>query len=150
MKPILLIFVSALLLSASDPQDAKKTTAPAPAKTVKPLEIPKDAVESEPGNFHYTDSDGKKWIYRKTPFGVSRTEDKPADSAAASAAPSAAAPSGKTTDAGIKAVEDGDIVHFERPGPFGPYKWQKKKSELDENERAALDRTRTAAKTKQD
>jgi len=150
MKPIFLIFVSALLLSASDPQAAKKTTAPAPAKTVKPLEIPKDAVESEPGNFHYTDSDGKKWIYRKTPFGVSRTEDKPADSVAAPAATSAAAPSGKTTDAATKAVEDGDIVHFERPGPFGPYKWQKKKSELDEDERAALDRSRTAAKTKQD
>ena len=150
MKPIFLIFVSALLLSASDPQAAKKTTAPAPAKTAKPLEIPMDAVESEPGNFHYTDSDGKKWIYRKTPFGVSRTEDKPADSVAAPAATSAAAPSGKATDAAIKAVEDGDIVHFERPGPFGPYKWQKKKSELDENERAALDRSRTAAKTKQD
>jgi len=150
MKPIFLIFVSALLLSASDPQAAKKTTAPAPAKTVKPLEIPKDAVESEPGNFHYADSDGKKWIYRKTPFGVSRTEDKPADSVTAPAATSAAAPSAKTTDAAIKAVEDGDIVHFERPGPFGPYKWQKKKSELDENERAALDRSRTAAKTKQD
>ena len=146
MKLIFLIFVSALILSASDPQAAKKTTEPAPAKAVKPLEIPKDAVETEPGSFKYTDSDGKKWIYRKTPFGVSRTEDKPADSAGASAA----APSGKTTDAGIKAVEDGDIVHFERPGPFGPYKWQKKKSELDDNERAALDRTRTAAKTKQD
>jgi hypothetical protein len=140
MKLIFLIFVSALMLSASDPQAAKKTTAP--AKAVKPLEIPKDAVETEPGAFHYTDSDGKKWVYRKTPFGVSRTEDKPVDGPAASAA----APAG----AGIKAVEDGDIVHFERPGPFGPYKWQKKKSELDDNERAALDRVRTAAKAKQD
>ena len=37
-----------------------------------------------------------------------------------------------------KATEDGDTVRFERPGPFGVYKWQKKKSDLDETEKAAL------------
>jgi hypothetical protein len=144
MKLIILIFVSTLMLSASDPQTAKKTTPPAPAKGIKPLEIPKEAVETEPGTFRYTDSDGKKWIYRKTPWGVARLEDKPADGA------TAAADKPAETSTGIKAVEDGDVVRFERPGPFGPYRWQKKKSELDETERAALDRARTAAKGKQD
>jgi hypothetical protein len=140
MKLVILIFASALMLSASDPQPAKKTTPPAPAKTIKPLEVPKEAVEIEPGTFRYTDSDGKKWIYRKTPWGVSRLEDKPVDAA------------DKPVDASatIKAVEDGDVVRFERPGPFGAYRWQKKKSDLDETERAALDRARTAAKAKQD
>jgi hypothetical protein len=144
MKLILAIFASTLVFAASDPQPAKKNTAPAPpvAKPIKPLEIPKGAVETDPGTFRYTDSDGKKWIYRKTPFGVSRLEDKPTDDAAAV----------KQADAteGIKAVEDGDSVRFERPGPFGAYKWTKKKSELDESERAALERSRTAAKAKQD
>lgn len=145
MKLILAMFASALMLVASDPQPAKKTTAPAPApapaKQIKPVEIPKGAVETDPGTFRFTDSDGKKWIYRKTPFGVSRFEDKPADDAAV-----------KPADAseGIKAVEDGDSVRFERPGPFGAYKWTKKKSELDESERAALERSRNAAKAKQD
>src|SRR5437016_3293580 len=99
MKLIFLVFASALMLSASDAQPAKKTTPPAPAKTIKPLEIPKEAVEIDPGTFRYTDSDGKKWIYRKTPWGVSRLEDKPVDAAA-----------DKTVDVGatIKAVEDGD------------------------------------------
>src|SRR5215469_5647338 len=137
MKILLAIFASALVLAATDPQATKKTTAP--ARTIKPLEIPKDAVETEPGTFRYTDSNGKKWIYRKTPFGVSRMEDKPEDTAAKPVDPAE----------GIKAVEDGDTVHFERPGPFGTYKWDKKKSELDDVERVALERTRTAAKADQ-
>ena len=139
MKLILTMFASALLLSATDPQATKKTTAP--ARTVKPVEIPKGAVESEPGTFRFTDADGKKWIYRKTPWGVSKVEDKGTDAAAST----------KPVDpsAGITATEDGDTVRFERPGPFGVYKWQKNKSELDESERAALERSRTP-KAKQD
>jgi hypothetical protein len=139
MRLILAVLASAMMLAASDPQSAKKTTAP--AKQIKPMEIPKGAVETEPGTFRYTDSEGKKWIYRKTPWGVARLEDKPED-------PSAPPP--VDPSAFIKATEDGDVVHFERPGPFGVYKWQKKISDLDETERTALDRARAAAKSKQD
>jgi hypothetical protein len=142
MKLMFAVFASAMMLAATDPQAEKKTTAPAPAKQIKPLEIPKGAVETEPGTFRYTDSDGKKWIYRKTPFGVARLEDKPTDDAAAQ--------SKVESSAGIKVTEEGDVVHFERPGPFGVYRWQKKVSDLDETERAALDRARATAKAKQD
>jgi len=143
MRLIFAMFTTALVLAASDPQAAKKTDQPAaPAKEIKPLEVPKGAVETEPGTFRYTDADGKKWIYRKTPFGVAKLEDKPAD--AADAAKPAADPA-----AGIKATEDGDVVRFERTGPFGVYKWQKKKSELDEVERTALERARAVAKANQ-
>ena len=142
MRLIFAMFTTALLLAASDPQAAKKKDQPpAPAKEIKPVEIPKGAVETDPGTFRFTDADGKKWIYRKTPFGVARLEDKPTDS---DAVKPAADPS-----AGVKAVEDGDVVHFERSGPFGVYKWQKKKSELDEIERAALERARSVAKANQ-
>src|ERR1700722_18517291 len=42
----------------------------------KPLtEIPASAVQFEPGSYHYTDSKGKKWILRPTPFGISKVED---------------------------------------------------------------------------
>ena len=34
----------------------------------------------------------------------------------------------------MKATEDGDTIRFERPGPFGTYKWQRKKTDLDEME----------------
>ena len=53
---------------------ASKAAAP---RLIQPLAIPKDAVEYEPGSFRATDAAGKKWIYRKTPFGVARLEDKP-------------------------------------------------------------------------
>ena len=145
MKLIFMMIAGALLLSATDPQTAKKTTAPPPARQIKPVEIPKGAVETEPGTFRYTDADGKKWIYRKTPWGVARMEDKPADNAAAAPQQPAA-----DATAGIKASEEGNVIHFERPGPFGTYKWQKKESELDESERAALERSRANAKAKQD
>ena len=42
----------------------------------KPMAIPAGATRSEDGDFHYTDPQGKKWIYRQTPFGVARLEEK--------------------------------------------------------------------------
>ena len=117
---------------------AKKKPAPAPAAEIT---IPAGATLVEPGTYTFTDPQGKKWIYRKTPFGIARAEDKPAEAVAAPAA-------GPTTIA----TEDGDIVRFERPGPFGPYRWTKKKSELDSDERAALERStgkQPAAKAKE-
>ena len=148
MKLFLVVCVSALALSAAAPQAQKKSTSATPkavAKTApntgdasKPMAIPAEAVLGEDGDYRYTDPQGKKWIYRKTPFGVTRLEDAP-ERAAAKVAP----PSG----AGIKATEDGDIVRFERLGPFGVWKWEKKKSELDETEKAALQNAQAGNKT---
>src|SRR5258708_3701600 len=81
--------LSAALLAAADGQAKKpaksepatetakpKTAKPQPVPAVtKPVEIPKDAVESEPGTYRYTDAQGKRWVYRKTPFGVARAEE---------------------------------------------------------------------------
>jgi hypothetical protein len=142
MRILFLIIVSAVLLSAAGQQAKKKAAAPAAAKTVKPLEIPAGAVESEPGTFKYTDPQGKKWIYRKTPWGTARLEDKPESEADRAAQ--------AERFANVKAIEDGDTVRFERPGPFGIYKWQKKKSELDEMEQAAWARARHDASAKQE
>ena len=149
MKLLFAVFVSALALSAQDPQanpPVKKPAAPkASAKTApkvtdasRPMSIPAQAVLAADGDYHYTDPQGKKWIYRKTPFGVARMEDTPQlTSAKAAAAPSAL----------IRATEDGDIVRFERKGPFGLWKWEKKKSELDEGEKAALANSQASSKT---
>src|SRR5205809_1968990 len=106
---------------------AKKKPASAP---VAEIVIPAGATLVEPGTYSFTDAQGKKWIYRQTPFGIVRLEDKPAEPAAA---PAAGPP--------ITATEDGDIVRFERPGPFGPFRWQKKKSEMDKDERSAWERS---------
>jgi hypothetical protein len=152
MKLLIAGIAVATLLSAADPQAAKaqqSTKAPAP-KVMQPLQIPAGAVESEPGTFRYTDAHGKKWIYRQTPFGIARIEDNPSGKAVAS-------DSGKglrsvEADRGldVKATGDGDTIRFERPGPFGVYKWQKNKSELDEMERAVWKRQQAQASAEQD
>jgi hypothetical protein len=99
---------------------------PAPPPTVKPLVIPPDAVPTPEGTYAYTDKAGQKWIYSKTPFGVSKIQDM------------GAAPSGFVTtpkEQLIKSVDAGDTVKFERQTPFGATRWEKKKSELTDEER---------------
>jgi len=139
MRLLFALSVFAILLAATEPQAKKTATpapAPAPAKPVKPVEIPPEAVEREPGRFYYTDAQGKKWIYSKTPFGIARMEDKPVD---------ADAPKPLDPLANVKITEEGDTVKFERPSPFGVYKWQKKLTDLDEQEKAALTRSRESS-----
>jgi hypothetical protein len=152
MKLFFAVFVSALVLSAQDPQanpPVKKPEAKAAPKAAakaapkvtdgsKPMPIPAEAVLAADGDYHYTDPQGKKWIYRKTPFGVTRMEDTP--QLTSTRGPDA-------SGAFIKATEDGDIVRFERQGPFGLWKWEKKKSELDEGEKAALANSQANHKT---
>jgi hypothetical protein len=143
MKLLIALCFTAALFAAHDPQQAKtddraqtKTEAKNQAKAEapeKPLtEIPASAVEFEPGSYHYTDAKGKKWILRPTPFGIAKIEDT-------------GVPLRKKGDQdhgmeNVKVTEDGDSVKFERPGPFGTYKWEKKKADLDAGEKAAWER----------
>jgi hypothetical protein len=123
MKILIAFTVSVMFLAAAE----------GPRKAAQPLVIPKGAVESDPGSYRFTDSDGRKWIYRKTPFGVARIPDQPAP-----ARPAAAQAAGEK----IKAFDAGDSVRFERPGPFGMYRWQTRKTDLSELERAAWNQAR--------
>jgi len=66
---------------------------------------------------------GRQWVCRQTPFGVMRALEKP-DAVAA-------------PPMDIRATDHGDRVSFERPGPFGVYRWERRKSDLDAAERAA-------------
>ena len=117
--------------------------------------IPKGATEIEPGVFKHKDASGKAFIYRKTPFGVTKSvegaaADKPAEAPApkepaASASPQAT-PFGdlkKQTHAQIKVVEKGDTLEFERTSPFGGVRWTNKKDQLTAEEREAWERTRS-------
>ncbi|HLK68882.1 MAG TPA: hypothetical protein VKU19_35870 [Bryobacteraceae bacterium] len=135
---LLIAFAFCVCLFAAE--DPAKKTSPAPSVPSAGnagVKIPAAAVKSSDGSYLYTDRQGKKWIYRKTPFGIARFEDKPAPDPAAAA-----------RYAGVKATADGDMIRFERPGPFGVYKWQRKKTELDEMEQAVWNReqSRTAAR----
>ena len=119
-------------------QDAAKTTSPPPPakQTKKPpavTAIPKDAVETTPGFYRWTDKDGKVWTYRRTPFGVTRW---PAESVnmGQEAADKQNAAGGRTT-----AVEAGDSIRFEQATPFGKRTWVRKKTALNETEQKVWD-----------
>lgn len=130
MKLLIVFSLSACLLAAADAKAKKVHVKGAPtasAMTAPNLQIPARAVKTDDGSYHYADPQGKKWIYRKTPFGIARLEDSPADADARTA-------ESQKRFAEVTAAGDGDTVRFERPGPFGIYRWQRKKTELDEME----------------
>ena len=129
MKTIrLIIFASmtfAMSLAAAD-----GAVAPTPG-------IPAGAVKTAAYTWSYADAQGHKWIYRQTPWGMARLEDKPDAQAAEYTARQAQY---------LKVADAGDSVRFERPGPFGTYRWETKKTELSVVEQAAWDRDRAAGK----
>lgn len=70
---------------------------------------------------------------RRTPFGEFKNAQDPKRDAEA---PAQSAP-------GLRvAGESADTVTFERKSPFGPSRWQRKKSELSAEERAAWERSK--------
>jgi hypothetical protein len=92
-----------------------------PAGKEDSKEKPAAAEQSAP-------KDGKKYVERRTPFGVVRVEDKEEPP--------------EEPPANMRAFEEGDNVRFERPTPFGVARWVRKKSELDQMERAVVERER--------
>ena len=140
MKFAFALVISAAMLAGGEPQAKKTQTA---AKTVAPnrISIPEGAVRQPDGRYFYTDSENRKWVFVRTPFGISRFEDKPGSATAPAASPAGA----DDPLANLKITESGGVVTFERKGPFGVSKWQKKKSELTEQESAALLRAQNSS-----
>ncbi|HZL55575.1 MAG TPA: hypothetical protein VFC21_00745 [Bryobacteraceae bacterium] len=102
---------------------AKKATPP----VAQPVTIPADATPNADGTYAYTDKAGKKWTYTRTPFGISKIEDVGPGSTG-----------GFTTipkEQLTKTTDNGDTVKFQRQTPFGTTNWEKKKSEMTDEER---------------
>lgn len=97
--------------------------------------VPADAKEIAPQVWQHTDKAGKTWIYRQTPFGLSKIEQ-------AKVAEGAAAQPASTPE--VKAEDLGDKVKFEKPGPFGKRIWERKKSEMTAEEKEWLAKSRPA------
>jgi hypothetical protein len=110
----------------------KKKTAKSTTVKVQPVTIPPDAVQIDANTYRYTDPAGKKWTYNRTPFGISKMEDKSGSAEDAKRAQEDTAQLIEST----KAVEDGDSIQFERASPFGTTHWKRYKTELNEMERA--------------
>ena len=130
MKIITLLISAGLVFSAAgqSTDTTKKSDTKKVTKVPDPPTIPKDATLLPDGSFRYVDKDGKKWIYRTTPFGVSKAEERPAP------------PVAQIADDPAKSEDLGDTVRFSRPTPFGPKVWTKKKSEMDVYEKGIFDR----------
>jgi hypothetical protein len=123
---------------AKAPVKSAKKAAPA-TKTAEPLVIPKTATPNADGSFSYTDKQGKEWRYMSTPFGVSRA----AAAGVVGAGTATAAPAAQA--AAIKAIDHGDTVRFEHSTPFGVTAYEKKKSDLTDDERQILESQNAAA-----
>lgn len=119
--------------------------------------IPKTAVEVEPGVYKQTEASGKTYTYRKTPFGVVKSLDEAKSAKPSGGEAPVAKPTSTPTPFGdvkatpqtetVKVTERGDVLEFERPSPFGSYKWKAKKSELKDSEREAWERSRRQTTT---
>ncbi|HWQ53311.1 MAG TPA: hypothetical protein VN442_06480 [Bryobacteraceae bacterium] len=140
MRIWICLFVAVAALCAAEKPAATKARAKQEANRTRKVEavvVPPGAVETEPGTWQYTDKQGRKWIYRKTPFGMARVEDKQS----AEEPSSAADPKAES----LEAFEDGEFVRFERKGPFGVYKWRRSKKDLNTAEQQAWDRAQASA-----
>ncbi len=124
------LLLAAGMASAQD--TANKTAVKKPAPQPADVTIPANAVQTEDGSFRAVDKKGKAWIYRKTPFGVAKSEEKPLPNTQAA-----------QEDTLTKATISGNTVHFEKPTPFGVTKWDKKMTDLDANEQRVVDRQKT-------
>ena len=132
MKVITLLITTGLVFVAagqSTSTDGKKTETQKVTKVPEPPTIPKDATALPDGSFRYVDKDGKKWIYRNTPFGVSKAEERTVVPVVQ-----------RIEDDPTKSQDQGDSVRFTRPTPFGDKIWSRKKTELDTYEKSIWER----------
>jgi hypothetical protein len=121
-----------------------KSHAPKPApdpKAMAPAQsIPAGAKLVEPNLYRYTDSNGKTWNYRQTPFGISKWEET---SPAGSEPVSQPAPQSKQAKSDPVVVTDlGDSYRFDKKTPFGHSSWTRKKSELTDEEKTIAETQR--------
>ena len=116
---------------------ARKPVAAPKATPVKAMTIPPDAIATPNGSYSWTDKQGKRWLFVKTPFGIMKSEAQPT-------------PSDSTPMANIKAIDAGDKVRFETATPFGIVKREKSKADLTDDERKLYESQNPAQAAKQD
>lgn len=130
------------------PQKASQQKAVAqkpPAKAEPPVQtIPAGAVQVESNLYRYTDSNGKTWNYRQTPFGINKWEQSATPETQPAPAPTAQTTSqspfrsAETKTEPITVTDLGDRYQFDKNTPFGHTTWVRKKSEVTKEERALI------------
>src|SRR5215831_14521042 len=126
MHKFLLLLLPLVVLGQSSSKSVEK---PPPPRKGAGLTVPPEAVNIAPGAWRYIDKDGKAWIYRATPITIVRMPESDFNA----------------MYPGVKVTERGDTVRFERPTPMGIVAWERKRSELREEEKAMLESARSKA-----
>lgn len=125
-------FVLMTVVAMSAAVQSEKKAVPEWDSKSRPAKVPAEAVQVDDYTWRLAGQDGKTWLYRRTPFGIVKFEDKPSPLPAA--------------EETLKVTEKNGEATFERRTPFTSYRWTKKVTELDETEKAALERARQQAK----
>lgn len=126
--------------------DQKAVAQKPPTKAEPPVQaIPAGAVQVEPNLYRLTDSNGKTWNYRQTPFGINKWEQsatpetQPAPAPAAQSASSSNFRSAATKSEPITVTDLGDSYRFDKNTPFGHSTWTRKKSDVTAKEKAIVE-----------
>jgi hypothetical protein len=127
------------------PAASKAAAHKPPLKAEPPVTaIPAGATQVEPNLYRMTDSNGKTWNYRQTPFGINKWEQTSTPEAAPVPEPVPQSTQGSLRSSQVKtepiAVTDlGDSYRFDKNTPFGHSTWVRKKSEVTAKERAIIE-----------
>ena len=124
MRGIVFVWILGLTLVAGTEAQEGRTK---PAETPAPAAVPAGAVRVDASTWRWTDARGTVWNLRQTPFGLSRYRDQDINRPT----PPAPKPPTKVTDLG-------GAYRFERMTPFGPQIWEKKKADLNAEERSLV------------
>ena len=121
MKTIMIGFVLAGLALG------QSTAAKAPVKKAESVTLPAGAKPVADGAWEFTDAQGKQWVYKQMPFGLTKISKAELDARSSTALPE-----------GISVVEQNGVYKFTRKTPFGGVNYTKKVEELSEVERAVV------------
>ena len=125
-----ILFVAALsigVVANAEDRPVSKTAKKDAQKAAKggSITIPKDAVEVEPFLYRYTDTQGKVWMYKQGPFGITKWEE--------AKTPVAPVPQAQAPE--VRVEDLGSSYRFERATPFGTSRWVHAKSDLTDEEK---------------
>lgn len=144
----LFVCLSAALLPGADKKPSKPAASAAAADQTPPSGVPAKAVLVEPGTWKDTDAKGKVWLYKVSPFGVSKVAEKP-EPGSSTGNMYTGTVSASEKPSNVVATIDGDTIRFQQPTPFGTKKWTRNVNDNMENdERAAIERARQSSSSK--
>lgn len=130
-------------LFRATPFGVMRSEEPKLADAKRPAGVPAKAEPVSDGVWRFTDAERKVWLFQETPSGIMKTEEVKGSAAAVgpTGLPVADARPDATLDL-ITVRDEGENLHFSRPGPFGKYSWVKKKTQLDRDETIVWERAK--------